>query len=157
MILGLAEGSIQLVPDGTILIHIVLILVMVGILNRTLFQPIHRILGQRERLGRGTLAEASEILRAISQDLAAYETALRTARSEGYRLAEVKRSEEFRDREVQLTLRESEIAKLVEAEKAVIEQQGHEVKRAVAAEAEMLAFEIRSQIMKAVVDLGEGR
>jgi len=46
--LGFAENSIQLVPDGTLLLHILIILVMVYVLNATLFKPINRIL-QRAR------------------------------------------------------------------------------------------------------------
>ena len=34
----LAEASIQLVPDGTMLLHIVVIVVMVAVVNRTLFR-----------------------------------------------------------------------------------------------------------------------
>src|SRR4030095_12893228 len=57
MVILLAGTSIQLVPDGTILFHIALILIMIAILNRTLFQPINRILAEREKKGSGTLAE----------------------------------------------------------------------------------------------------
>jgi len=38
--LGLAENSIQLVPDGTLILHVLIILVMVYVLNATLFKPI---------------------------------------------------------------------------------------------------------------------
>ena len=61
MVILLAETSIQLVPDGTILFHIALILVMIAVLNRTLFQPINRILAEREKKGSGALAEAEEM------------------------------------------------------------------------------------------------
>ena len=45
----LAEASIQLVPDGTLLLHLVVIFVMVFILNHTLLKPINRILAEREK------------------------------------------------------------------------------------------------------------
>ena len=57
VVLGLAGNPIQLVPDGTLLVHVLLILLMVGILNRTLFQPINRILERRDTW-RGALEEA---------------------------------------------------------------------------------------------------
>jgi len=44
--LGFAENSIQLVPDGTLLLHILIILVMVYVLNATLFKPINQILAK---------------------------------------------------------------------------------------------------------------
>ena len=47
----LAEASIQLVPDATLLLHLVLVVVMVFVLNRTLLKPINDILSEREKLG----------------------------------------------------------------------------------------------------------
>ena len=50
VVLAFAEGgAIQLVPDGTIFIHIALILLMIFILNRTFFRPVNRVLDARER------------------------------------------------------------------------------------------------------------
>jgi F0F1-type ATP synthase membrane subunit b/b' len=45
----LAFADIQLVPDGTILIHIALILLMIWLLNRTFFRPINRVIAAREK------------------------------------------------------------------------------------------------------------
>ena len=45
--LGFAENSIQLVPDGTLLLHILIILVMIFVLNATLYKPINRVLAAR--------------------------------------------------------------------------------------------------------------
>ncbi len=59
--LAFAENSIQLVPDGTLFLHIAIILVMVFVLNHTLFKPINRILEERERRTRGRTGEAREI------------------------------------------------------------------------------------------------
>ena len=39
----LAEASIQLVPDATLLLHLVLVVVMVFVLNRTLLKPINDV------------------------------------------------------------------------------------------------------------------
>ena len=66
MVILLAQTSIQLVPDGTIVFHIVLILVMIAVLNRTLFQPINKILAEREKKGSGALAEAAEMESRVS-------------------------------------------------------------------------------------------
>ena len=45
--LGFAENSIQLVPDGTLILHVLIIVLMVWILNATLYKPINRILEAR--------------------------------------------------------------------------------------------------------------
>ena len=39
----LAETSIQLVPDGTLLLHLLMVAIMVFVLNRTLLKPINQI------------------------------------------------------------------------------------------------------------------
>ena len=54
----LAESSIQLVPDGTMLLHIVIIAIMVAVLNRTLLKPINEILQRRDALLSGRMTEA---------------------------------------------------------------------------------------------------
>ena len=61
--LGFAENSIQLVPDGTLILHVLIILVMVYVLNATLYKPINRILEAREKQTKGRLTEAQEILK----------------------------------------------------------------------------------------------
>lgn len=152
IILGLAESSIQLVPDGTLLLHIVVILAMTVVLNKTLFQPINKILNERDKQGKGTLAGASEIRTTIASRYVRYESALRAARAEGYRLAEVYRSQELRERDVQLTSIKSELASLIKVEKSLIEMQAEEARRGLAAETKMLALEIRGQILKPLSD-----
>ena len=86
--LAFAENSIQLVPDGTLILHIAIILVMVFVLNTTLFKPINRILEEREKRTRGRSGEAHDILNRVEEKLAHYEQTLRSTRAEGYRLME---------------------------------------------------------------------
>ena len=54
----LLEAQIQLVPDGTLLLHLLIVVVMVFIVNRTLLKPINRILAEREKQIAGRLNEA---------------------------------------------------------------------------------------------------
>src|SRR6266550_2697964 len=115
--LGLAENSIQLVPDGTLLLHVLIILVMVYVLNHTLFKPINRILIAREERTRGRLSEAEEILRNVSQKLSEYELTLRGARGEAYAFTEHERAGAMQDRQLQLSQMRQEIADSVAREK----------------------------------------
>src|ERR1043165_2562218 len=91
--LAFAENSIQLVPDGTLFLHILIILVMVFVLNATLFKPINRILEERERRTRGRSGEAQDILHRVEQKRSHYNHSLREARSEVYRSREHRRAE----------------------------------------------------------------
>ena len=72
LVLGFAENSIQLVPDGTLILHVIIILVMVYVLNATLYKPINQILESREKRTRGRLSEAQETLKSVKEKLAKY-------------------------------------------------------------------------------------
>src|ERR687886_1553883 len=90
--LAFAE-SIQLIPDGTLLIHIVIIISMVFVLNRLLFKPVLRTLGDREARTHGRTDEARETIRKVGESLSRYENSLRQARAEGYSLLEQQQAE----------------------------------------------------------------
>src|SRR5918993_3977549 len=102
-LMAFAENSIQLVPDGTLFLHIVIILLMVFVLNATLFKPINRILEERERRTRGRSGEAHDILQRVEEKLAHYEQTLREARAGGYRLMEQERSTAMGERQAKLS------------------------------------------------------
>ena len=65
-LLAFAE-SIQLFPDGTIFIHIALILLMIWILNRTFFKPINKVIASREKHKAGPGGEADSIMKEVSE------------------------------------------------------------------------------------------
>jgi F-type H+-transporting ATPase subunit b len=145
--LAFAENSIQLVPDGTLFLHIAIILVMVFVLNRTLFKPINRILEERERRTRGRSGEAREILQRVDEKAASYERSLREARAEGYRLMERERAEAMSERQARLNALREEIGRTVEEEKQLIRSQAEEARRTLEADARGIAAEISSQIL----------
>src|SRR5262252_8264634 len=96
--LALADNSIQLVPDGTLILHVLIILIMVFLLNVTLFKPINRILEAREKRTKGRLSEAQQILRDVTEKLSNYEQSLRQARGEAYGFAESERATAMQER-----------------------------------------------------------
>ena len=65
-LLAFAE-AIQLFPDGTLFIHIALILVMIWALNRTFFKPINAIIDKRLKQQGSRGGEAGEILRSVEE------------------------------------------------------------------------------------------
>lgn len=150
MVLAFAEGnSIQLVPDGTIIIHIALILIMIWILNRTLFQPINKVLATRDRNKGGHSSEAAETLKIVENKLAQYNTATREARTQGYQLIENERAAALSQRETRLESVKSGVEQNVAQEKARLQTQAAEAKRAISAESQKLAEKISSNILKA--------
>jgi F-type H+-transporting ATPase subunit b len=145
--LGFAENSIQLVPDGTLFLHIALILVMVFVLNRTLFKPINRILEEREKRTRGRSGEARGILQRVEESTANYERALREARAEGYRLMEQVRAEAMRERQLVLNSIREEVDRLTTEQKEAIAAQTEAARATLGSDALSIAREIGERIL----------
>ena len=145
--MALAESSIQLVPDGTLLLHLALVVVMVTVLNLTLLKPINKVLEERERRTKGRLGDAQGILASAKEKVRLWEQGLRQARNEGYRLLEKERSDALRERELRLLGLKEELAKLVAEQKAEIQRQEQEARLVLQAEAQRLAAIIGSQIL----------
>src|ERR1041385_3482303 len=89
----LAEDTIQLVPDASLLLHLVFVVVMVVVLNRTLLKPINHILSEREKQIAGRLREAEALAAESQEKLKKYNDTLREARTAGYKLLEKERTE----------------------------------------------------------------
>jgi len=145
--LGFAENSIQLVPDGTLILHVIIILVMVYVLNATLFKPINQILASREKRTRGRLSEAQEILKSVSDKLARYERSLRQARGEAYAVTEAQRAAEMKERQQKLNEMRAQLAQSTAREKEIIQQQAAEARVTLEAESYGLAREIGSRVL----------
>ena len=145
--LGFAENSIQLVPDGTLILHVIIILVMVFVLNATLYKPINRILEAREKRTRGRMSEAQEIMTDVSQKLANYEKQLRQARADAYALSERERTAAMQVRQQQLNEMREQLAGSVAKEKQVIAEQAEGVRASLEVEAHRIASDISSRVL----------
>lgn len=145
--LAFAENSIQLVPDGTLLLHIAIILIMVFVLNATLFKPINRILEERERRTRGRTGEAHDILQRVEEKASHYEHALREARAEGYRLMEQERAAAMTERQAELGVVREEINLSVTEQKQSIHAQMEEARALLEKDARRFAAEIGAHIL----------
>ncbi|MFL6207775.1 MAG: ATP synthase F0 subunit B [Pyrinomonadaceae bacterium] len=145
--LALAEGSIQLVPDGTVFFHIAVIILMVYVLNATLFRPINRILAEREARARSGHGAAHDILKKVEENLSLYEEGLRSARTEGYRLLEQERAEALSVRQAQVAEVRAEAEQLIAAERDAIRTQTDEARATLGRDAARMAAEISTQIL----------
>lgn len=149
-LLAFAESnSVQLVPDGTIFIHIGLILLMIFILNRTFFKPINRIIESREKNKGGHFSEAEKLLREVSDKEAKYNEAMREARLKGYTLIEKERTKALSKKQEKLGAAKEEVHQKLTEETAELERQTLEARGAIASEAEKMAEKISSNILRA--------
>lgn len=145
--LGLAENSIQLVPDGTLILHVLIILVMVYVLNATLFKPINKILAARDQRTRGRLSEAQEILKNVSEQLANYERQLRQARGEAYAFSESERGAAMQERQNKLNEMRVHLAESIAQQKEAIQKQADEARGTLEVESRRLAREIGARVL----------
>ena len=145
--LAFAE-SIQLFPDGTIFLHIALILAMIYVLNRTFFRPINRVIESREKQKGGQGTEAENILRDAGDKESKYNKAVLDARSRGYELIEKEHSAAVASREQALSATKAELSSQMETERSAIGKQASEVRLSIATEAEQIANKIASNILK---------
>ena len=147
VILGFAE-SIQLVPDGTLVIHIAIIITMVFILNRVLFRPINRILDERENRTRGRSKEAREIIQRVGESMSRYEDSLRQARAEGYRLLEQQQAKALDERQNKIASVRNEVEEVIGQERGKIQAQADEARATLGDEARRMADSISAQILR---------
>ncbi|HEY8559419.1 MAG TPA: ATP synthase F0 subunit B [Pyrinomonadaceae bacterium] len=149
VLLAFAEsGAVQLVPDGTLFIHIALILVMIWVLQRTFFKPINRIIESREKNKVGG-SESENLLREVAEKEARYNEAMREARAKGYELIESERSMALAAKQETLSTTKEEVQQTLTSEMAELEKQTVEARAAIAAEAERMAEKISSNILRA--------
>lgn len=146
-ILLIAGASIQLVPDGTLVLHFIAIIVMVWILNRTLFRPINRILAERSLRTEGLLDEARQTVATIDEMLTACEQALRAARAEGYQLMETQRADAVGEREVQVAAARIELSKVTSDNKQRIGEELEVARQTLVKESYRIGLEIGSRIL----------
>ena len=147
ILLAFAE-SIQLVPDGTLVLHIAIIITMVFALNRLLFRPVNRILDEREQRTRGRSGEAHEIIRRVKESLLQYENSLRQARAESYRLLEQQQSEASGERQRKVVMVRKELEEEIEEQKREIQAQADDARVALEGEARRAAASISSQVLR---------
>jgi len=145
--LGFAENSIQLVPDGTLLLHILIILLMIFVLNATLYKPINRILEAREKRTKGRLSEAEEIIKSVNEKLSDYERRLRQARGDAYSFAESQRSAALKERQEKLNRLRREMAESTAKEKEGVQRQTEAARATLETESRRLAREIGARVL----------
>jgi len=144
----LAEASIQLVPDATLLLHLILVVVMVVVLNKTLLKPINRILSEREKQITGRLREAEALAAESQEKLKQYNDSLREARTAGYRLLEKERGEGLKEKEQKLRQSRDELSNQVAAQVGQIRKQEESVKSELEGQAATIGDLISSQILR---------
>ena len=143
----LAESSIQLVPDGTLLLHLLFVGLMVAVLSRTLLRPINQILRERENRISTQLEQARATAAAREEKLRRYQSELRRARAEGYHLLEQEKVTALREREEGLRSLKKELTEWVSDQLEITRRQEEQVRHELEAQASTFGILISAQIL----------
>ena len=153
-IFGLALAESVLSIDGSFLFIFFSILLLIYILNRTLFKPINQVLEERERLGAGRIGEARRMLGEYEERLKRYESRLREARGEAYQRLEAERRVATLDRQRMIAEVKAETTARIDSAKREIAEQAAGAKQSLEKEARAMAATISSQILRRSVSAG---
>jgi F-type H+-transporting ATPase subunit b len=144
----LLEAQIQLVPDGTLLLHLLMVVVMVFIVNRTLLKPINRILAEREKQIAGRLQEAEALAAETEQKRQKFNEALHAARVDGYTLLEKERADALKEKDEKVRLYREQASREVAAQLDNIKRQEQSVKQELETQAASISSLISAQVLR---------
>ena len=142
-----ALASNVLSIDGSFLFILVSIIILIYVLNRTLFKPLNRVLDERERLGAGRLAEAKRLLKEHEERLKSYEGELRAARVEAIERQENYRRQAQAESQKLIAQIKDESAAQIAAAQDEIAKQASIARENLEIEARAMASTISSQIL----------
>ena len=140
--------TIQLFPDGTLFIHVTLILVMIWVLNRTLFRPINKVLDAREKNKGGHSSEAVGLLKDVEEKEARYNREMLDTRSKGYEMIEKEQKKATDSRDKKLAEAKADSVTKFEQGKADLEKQASDARASIGTEAEKIADSIAANILR---------
>src|SRR5262245_11647733 len=152
--IGLNLAGSVLSIDGSFLFIFFSILLLIYILNHTLFKPINQILDERERLGTGRIGESRRMMGEYEERLKRYESQLREARGEAYQRLEVERRETALERQRMIAEVKAETSAQIDGAKQEIARQAAGARQNLENEARAMAGAISSQILHRPVGAG---
>lgn len=146
--LAFAE-SVQILPDFALVVHVLIILTMIWILNRTFFRPINRVISARDTGKGGHMSEAEKMLKSADDKEQQYQEDLLSARNEGYELIEERRAEAVSARVEKVAAAKAEVAAQRSADLEELEKITDDARQQISEEASKIADEISSNLTKA--------
>ena len=152
-VLLLAENILAI--DGSFLFVFISILLLIFILNATLFRPINKVLEDREKMSGGTSHAARDLIKEYDRKVMQYEDGIRNARHEAYQYAEAQRREALADRQDVIAQAKAEVATQIEAAKQEIVAQTAAARAGLEKEAIAMAAKVSASILRRPVNAPE--
>lgn len=155
MALAFAEGGGNIIsPDGSLVLVFVLFIIFVFVLNRILFRPIGRVLDERQTRTEGAANEARAARRRYEAKLAEYESTIRQARADGYRLSEQERAAALEERRKLIEAAKQNTNEQITHARSEIEQQVAGARATLGSEARQIAERISRTVLGRTVGGG---
>lgn len=136
----------NLTPDISLLYQVAVFLVVFFGLRKLLFQPMQRVLEERDRRTVHSQHEAEELIKAAHADRARYDEAVRERRFEMAREGEAARHAAIEESNRQIAAARAAIAHELATHRAAIAAQVEQARRALAAQAESIAAEMLERV-----------
>lgn len=133
--------------DGSFLFVFISILLLVFILNATLFRPINQVLEEREKMSGGTAHAAHGLLKEYEKKVMLYEDGIRNARHEAYQYAEAQRREALAARQDVIAQVKADATTQIEAAKQEIAAQTVVARTQLENDAQAMAATISASIL----------
>lgn len=133
--------------DTSLIPAILIFLTVVVGLNYILLRPLYRVLEERAARTTGVVEAARKDVDYSVELFNQYETAIRRARADGYRIMDSARSEASKKRAHALAEARSEAERMVEESRKSIQQQAAESKSRLSREVDGIAQEIATSIL----------
>lgn len=153
-LLLLAENILAI--DGSFLFVFISILLLVFILNATLFRPLNKVLEDREKMSGGASHEARDLIKEYEKKVMLYEDGIRNARHEAYQYAESQRHEALAVRQDLIAEAKAEATAQIEAAKQEIANQAAAARVGLEKEAMAMAAKVSTSILHRPVIAPEG-
>jgi F-type H+-transporting ATPase subunit b len=134
--------------DGSFLLIFISIILLIFILNATLFRPINNILEEREKMGGGASNEAKHLIKEYDKKVMMYEDGIRNARLEAFQIAEANRKETLAEREDLLFQAKAATGIEIENAKQEILNQATEARTKLENDARQMAASITSNLLR---------
>lgn len=145
--MNFAEGGSLLSIDASLVIVLIIFVVLIFLVNRLVFHPIAKILDERERLTTGAVGEAKKHLKSYEQKLSDYQTKIREARAESYRMLESQRTDALSERGRILSEVKTEVAGKIELKKKEIESASKDAQTSLESDARAMAESISRNLL----------
>ncbi|MFN7930561.1 MAG: hypothetical protein U0Y68_22090 [Blastocatellia bacterium] len=146
----------MLAIDGSFLFVFISILLLIFILNATLFRPITRVLEEREKMSGGTSHEAHGLIKDYEKKMLRYEDGIRKARHEAYQYAEAQRREALAERQDVIAQAKAAATAQIEAAKQEIAAQTAAARTQLEKDAQAMAATISASILHRPVNAPGG-